>query len=88
MFSRQREYCYEEGCARGAPGENGFELSSTGSRTSTEIAVTDFLHVRREERLGGDWETELNQRAKEISLMRVLGLSTDCGFTFSRGCNG
>ena len=36
----------------GAPGENGFELSSTGSRTSTEIAVTDFLRVRREERLG------------------------------------
>jgi len=61
----------------GAPGENGFELSSTGSKTSTEIAVTDFLHVRREESLGDDWESELNQRAKEISLMRELGLSTD-----------
>ena len=47
------------------------------SQTSTEIAVTDFLHARREESLGGDWETELNQRAKEISLMREQGLSAD-----------
>ena len=48
-----------------------------GSRTSTEIAVTGFLRVGREESLGGNWESELNQRAKEISLMRELGLSTD-----------
>ena len=27
--------------------------------------------------MGDDWESVLNQRAKEISLMRELGLSTD-----------
>ncbi len=38
-------------------------------------------------RQGRDWEAELKQRAKEISLMRELGLSADSTHFLQR-CNG
>jgi hypothetical protein len=61
---QRRAVCERQATSGAAPKSQAQRLASHTTTLATEYA-----------RQGKDWETELRQRAKEIALMKELGLS-------------